>query len=58
MNNEFKNIVNTNPERRSSFGFKNKVLVPFFSGVLLNHPLPSRFWRLNEEQILYIARDK
>ena len=34
MNNEFKNIVNTKPERKSSFEFKNKVLVPFFSGVL------------------------
>ena len=34
MESNFKNIIENNTERRSSYGFKNKVLVPFFSGVL------------------------
>ena len=34
MDNEFKNITETKSERRSSSGFKNRVLVPFLSGVL------------------------
>ncbi len=34
MDNEFKNITETRSERRNSSGFKNRVLVPFLSGVL------------------------
>ena len=34
MDNEFKNITETKSERRNSSGFKNRVFVPFLSGVL------------------------
>ena len=34
MDNNFKNIVDSTPERRKSYGFKNRVLIPFLSGVL------------------------
>lgn len=34
MDSNFKNIIENNNERRSSYGFKNRVFVPFLSGVL------------------------
>ena len=34
MDNEFKNITETKSEKRNSSGFKNRVFVPFLSGVL------------------------
>ena len=34
MNSNFKNIIDNSTERKHSYGFKNRVLVPFFSGVL------------------------
>lgn len=34
MENNFKNVFDNNYERRSSFSFKNNVLVPFISGIL------------------------
>ena len=34
MDNEFKNITETKSERSNSLGFKNRVFVPFLSGVL------------------------
>ena len=34
MDNNFKNIVDSTIERKTSIGFKNKVLVPFISGIL------------------------
>ena len=34
MDNNFKNVFEENYERRNSYGFKNKVVVPFVSGVL------------------------
>ena len=34
MDNNFKNVYDTNTERKSSYGFKNRVFVPFLSGVL------------------------
>ncbi|MBR0426646.1 MAG: trypsin-like peptidase domain-containing protein [Clostridia bacterium] len=34
MDNNFKNVFDENYERKSSYGFKNKVVVPFVSGVL------------------------
>ena len=34
MDSNFKNIIDNNTERRHSYGFKNRVIVPFFSGVL------------------------
>ena len=34
MDNNFKNVFDETYERKSSYGFKNKVLVPFISGVI------------------------
>ena len=34
MDNNFKNVFEENYERKNSYGFKNKVVVPFVSGVL------------------------
>ena len=34
MENNFKNVFDNNYERRSSFGLKNNVIVPFISGIL------------------------
>ena len=34
MDNTFKNVFEENYERKNSYGFKNRVVVPFVSGVL------------------------
>ena len=34
MDNNFKNIIDNTSERKNSYGFKNRVFVPFLSGVL------------------------
>ena len=34
MDSNFKNIIDNSTEKKSSYGFKNRVFVPFLSGVL------------------------
>ena len=34
MDNNFKNVIDVTPEREHSGGFRNKVVIPFFSGVI------------------------